>query len=283
MTNKYLIGLLADAGSGKDTVADIIRHHRVGVVTISFAEPLKELLLWVFHVDQEALYGSSRLRNQTIPGSDEDAFWNAANDRLSPYLKNWIPRVLGTSDDERCHLFSCAIQDWFLDRRVEALEDTKCGGEVEDDLEFVMIPSSPLCVGTTIRRLLQTLGTETGRTFDPQIWVNRTKREIDSLLGIPNTSFVVVTDVRMLNEAQMIIDKGGEVWRIDRDVMSAADDGKDDFRKHASETGIRSPEMKLLTSRVINNNSSIPALEAAVKASIWDLERRTSLKGPHDS
>lgn len=68
-----------------------------------------------------------------------------------------------------------------------------------------------------LRPLMQRFGTEVGRDmFGPDFWVNLA---IDS---IPDGSKIVFTDVRFPNEANAVKVIGGQVWRIDRPGISAA-------------------------------------------------------------
>lgn len=77
--------------------------------------------------------------------------------------------------------------------------------------------------GTEIRRLLQRLGTEAGRqTLWDSIWIDA------ALTGLPEDAKVVVSDARFFNEFDAVRDRGGYVWRIDRDGVGPAND-------HASE------------------------------------------------
>lgn len=87
--------------------------------------------------------------------------------------------------------------------------------------------------GCTPRHVLQTLGTEWGRqmltedfwleSFRDQIWHRRNQ-------GLTPRG-VVVTDVRFDNEAQMILNQGGKVYRVERPSLSGGD-------VHASEKGV---------------------------------------------
>jgi hypothetical protein len=68
-----IIGVCGRAGSGKDTVADVlVREH--GFVKVSFADPLKRICREVFDFSDEQLWGSSEKRNvpdrryQRVPG-----------------------------------------------------------------------------------------------------------------------------------------------------------------------------------------------------------------------
>lgn len=62
-----------------------------------------------------------------------------------------------------------------------------------------------------IRRLLQVMGTEVGRSmFGENVWVDK------AMEGLEITDRIVFTDVRFPNEALAIKQMMGEVWRIER-------------------------------------------------------------------
>jgi hypothetical protein len=80
--------------------------------------------------------------------------------------------------------------------------------------------------GVSARQMLRTLGTEWGRQcVGPDVWtqhwLERARRK----------SFVVVDDVRFVNEAELIRSLGGEMWRITRPGVERNTD-------HASEGGL---------------------------------------------
>jgi len=78
--------------------------------------------------------------------------------------------------------------------------------------------------GSEIRRLLQRLGTEAGRqTLWDSIWIDA------AFANLPDDAKVVVSDARFYNEFDAIRQRGGYIWRIDRDGVGPAND-------HASET-----------------------------------------------
>lgn len=77
--------------------------------------------------------------------------------------------------------------------------------------------------GTEIRRLLQRLGTEAGRqTLWDSIWIDA------ALTGLDNDAKVVVSDARFFNEFDAVRERGGRVWRIEREGVGPANN-------HASE------------------------------------------------
>ena len=62
-----------------------------------------------------------------------------------------------------------------------------------------------------VRRLLQVLGTEVGREmFGEDVWINKAFKHIE------DDQRIVIPDVRFPNEANAVINKGGQVWRINR-------------------------------------------------------------------
>ncbi|SCU73529.1 putative deoxynucleotide monophosphate kinase [Cupriavidus necator] len=98
-------------------------------------------------------------------------------------------------------------------------------------------------LGRSPRQLMQTLGTEWGRThIGSTVWVDVAERELDSLSGLD----VVFTDVRFENEAAMIRNRGGIIIRL---VRAAAQP----VHSHVSEAGIKLLEFD----REIHNNGTL--------------------------
>lgn len=115
----------------------------------------------------------------------------------------------------------------------------------------------PWLGGKSPRHLLQSLGTEWGRSMVcPDIWVTATMRHIDNLRDVIGNG-VVISDVRFNNEAEAIRDRGGQVWEVRRPGASCLDGAA---AAHESERGI-SPD---LVSEVIWNNSTPESLKSEV-------------------
>lgn len=99
-------------------------------------------------------------------------------------------------------------------------------------------------LGVTARHLLQTLGTEWGRTcVAPDVWLKCWQA------AAKRHPRVVADDVRFPNEAQLIRDMGGQLWCIVRPGVEAA-------TTHASEGGLAGWEFD----RVIVNDGTLREL-----------------------
>jgi hypothetical protein len=99
-------------------------------------------------------------------------------------------------------------------------------------------------LGVSVRHLLQTLGTEWGRTcVSPDVWL---RCWTASAAQHPR---VVVDDVRFTNEAELIRSMGGQVWLVVRPGVA-------DSTGHASEGGLTGWEFD----RVIHNDGTIEEL-----------------------
>jgi hypothetical protein len=112
-------------------------------------------------------------------------------------------------------------------------------------------------LGKSPRQLLQTLGTEWGRTLvSEDVWLAIAEQRIAAMLedGVP---CVVVADLRFDNEAEMIRRLGGQVWEVLRpDAPGVAE--------HASERGL-APH---LVDRTIANTGTLTELRHHVEAAL---------------
>jgi hypothetical protein len=177
MTPSYhLIGLTGLAGSGKDTVRDMLQREH-GFAGMAFAEPIRSML--------------------------------------------------------RELLTSTGIDPAWMDSR-ELKEKPITGLEV------------------SYRQMAQTLGTEWGRSLQPDFWLRIADGFLASVAAQGETHFVI-SDVRFQNEADWVRERGGVIWRIERE-------GIEPVRAHASEAEIN----QLQVDAVIPNHGSLEELENAV-------------------
>lgn len=112
-------------------------------------------------------------------------------------------------------------------------------------------------LGTSYRHLAQTLGTEWGRSIEPEFWLRIASARLDALQDQGLRHFVI-SDVRFLNESAWIKVLGGEVWRIDRPSAEPV-------RQHASELiSLINPD------RIIDNSGTVEELWKFVNAVLLD-------------
>lgn len=113
-------------------------------------------------------------------------------------------------------------------------------------------------LGKSPRQLLQSLGTEWGRTLvHDQIWIRITLEKVRADLEAGQS--VVITDVRFDNEAAAIIAAGGEVWRVVRPGWQCL---TADAARHQSEAGISDH----LIARIIDNSGTLDDLRSQLVA-----------------
>ena len=111
-------------------------------------------------------------------------------------------------------------------------------------------------LGRSQRQLLQTLGTEWGRSLiSPTLWVDHLMRRCASL---PARQVVLIPDVRFDNEAAAIIDAGGKVWGVHGRGGIAGN--------HTSEDGIR----WAFVSRWIDNQGTLHDLRRQVATAVHE-------------
>jgi hypothetical protein len=115
-----------------------------------------------------------------------------------------------------------------------------------DDIKDKELPE----FGFSLRKAMQTLGTEWGRALSEDLWVNiahkKYRQHVEQMRVLEVTdSLFVVPDVRFDNEASWIREQGGEVIRVVRDVEKRVE-------AHAREAGV-SEDVRSIT--VHNNNT----------------------------
>jgi len=100
-------------------------------------------------------------------------------------------------------------------------------------------------VRTTARHMLQTIGTEYGRScIHPPLWVMCAEAQITQLMA-EGTS-VVIDDCRFPNEAALILRLGGELWRVERSSATRT-------TSHASEGSL--DDYPLFDRRIVNDGT----------------------------
>jgi hypothetical protein len=100
-----------------------------------------------------------------------------------------------------------------------------------------------------VRRLLQDLGVGARTLFGDDFWIYQVLKDIHP------SDKIVISDVRFKNEAECISARGGQVWRINRVGVEAAN-------QHISEHDLDDWKFD----GVITNNSDMPNLIKQIRA-----------------
>ncbi len=122
-------------------------------------------------------------------------------------------------------------------------------------------------LGTSPRRLMQTLGTEWGRiSVAPDLWCRTMEQRLRVARRL-HAEAIVITDVRFPDEAALVRRLGGEIWRIERPgAATTAHSG------HASETA----GAEIEADRWLINNGTLEQLYEQVDAAMDGLMGRAA-------
>ena len=241
-----IIGILGNAGCGKDTVGEMILTRLRGKA-LALAQPLKEFAGVVYGFNAEQLWGPSEKRNAFDPTYDKTnpgiaRNWSLAMKQFENYAPYWLRRILPGNMD--CDKVLAILREWFYTT------------QKTDQL-------SP-------RYILQTLGTEFGRSVYPDTWIDYGINQAHKYLN-DGLDVVVITDVRFLNEAKEIREQNGEIWHLVRFEDKGAAAQQAGVQGHASEMEQLKPEMKQYVTETIYNTRTLEALRVLVERLILGL------------
>lgn len=246
-----IFGVSGKAGSGKDTVADmLVTQH--GFKKIALADCMKRFLREVFDFSDEQLWGPSEARN-------------------APDF-----RYCKTEHQALQHLTAMAPSSKFQQYRrhlptpPEGIQTVSPAESGEDYL--------------TPRRALQTLGTEWGRGQYPWVWIDQLIRTAFTLLREPSTmdytaqeglvqrrparpiEGVVISDLRFENEMSAISEIDGRIIRVVRPSAGLTGNAGQHLSEKEQET---IPDTAF--DAVILNDGTLEDLETKVAYMVYDL------------
>jgi hypothetical protein len=202
MEDFSIIGLLGPAGSGKDLVADWFQSK--DFVKVAFADPMKRFVAKTFGISEDRLWGVSELRNEVF--DIDDPWWYEAIGKLAGSTGEIVHNVLPVGLRVDGYL---KLHEWFTNLHKTYTNQI------------------------STRVILQTLGSEWGRTVDPLMWARyahkiayelslggtrywQTKGLIDAP-GYPRKyAGVIIPDHRFKNEVIATKECGGYVIRLRR-------------------------------------------------------------------
>lgn len=214
-----VVVIAGKAGSGKDTVADImIRNH--GAVAIAFADPMKRFAKHNFKFTDQQLWGPSEFRNTPVEYTEDQ--W--ADAEMSAHSANTFVQISEFGINLNIPAQTLNYEKWFKDVRKRAAVE-----------------------GMKPRLVLQTFGTDVGRKFKPRIWTDYAMGTADKLLtegGIyvankgwepspDNYQFAVITDGRFRNEVLAVKAAGGVAVLVKNPAEAGV---AGEIGKHVSET-----------------------------------------------
>lgn len=219
-----IVGISGKSKSGKDALADLLcaRH---GWVKVSLADPMKRFAMVVFGFTEHQLWGPSEARNVPDARYCEADAWAEARRRLDYESKHLLNQVVDSpaSYGPLLAWYRSLLDEFELGREAKAL---------------------------TPRKVLQTFGTEFGRSLNKDVWLDALKRvateilrgkeDYERTLGLADkyrprpsdVDTVVVPDVRFLNEVDRIDEWGKFTVRVTR-FSAPLPDGRSE---HVSET-----------------------------------------------
>lgn len=227
MTPIIIIG--GGAGSGKDTVAEILCQGRNGVA-IAQADEMKRFAQQVGGFTSEQLWGPSTMRNaedlRFDPTLGAEINWDSMAEKINHYGPTWLNHI------GHPQALPALINYWFRKLRADFKDRT-----------------------LTPRAFLQTLGTEFGRAVSRDIWSNLALAQARDLLvggvsytregGVqtdksnPGHDFVVISDGRFRNEILNITAMGGITFKIENPVDEGAAVEAAGIKGHASEAELK--------------------------------------------
>lgn len=130
----------------------------------------------------------------------------------------FVPLVYGCQDDK--------VRVFYVDEQKALAQCPKWSHFIAEHQE---IQDHPGQTAVTVRRILQWWGTEYRRAQDPDYWTKAWGRKVSQL--DVEKMYLLVDDVRFMNELSVIKEHGGLIIKIDRP-------GFDGANNHASETSL---------------------------------------------
>jgi len=240
---KKIVGISGQLGSGKDSAADRLVDE-FGFVKVALADPLKRYAFRVFDFTEQQLWGPSEFRNTPDGRSRFHTWWADVTERAAEYNPVFVEELFPEEGDVKTAALE-ALEGWL---KLLATEHPRLSPRV----------------------MLQSLGTEWGRTVKSDIWISHAIEVseyllegglvYDRLAGLFTSeasdppSGVVISDVRFHNELERIKEANGFLIRIKRpDTDNRA--GVTGIEGHPSEKQQKSFDDELFNYVIVNDGT----------------------------
>jgi hypothetical protein len=174
MELRVILGMVGRAGSGKDTIADLLVYHH-GFVKVALADPLKRICRNVYGFTDDQLWGPSSTRNapdMRYPRPDPPTHWAPCPEYLTP---RYALQRLGTEWGRACY------ENTWIDLALRTAR--------------VLLYHCPIAM-----------------TYTPKYGLQPTDL-LESAARKRHIRGIVLSDVRFPNEAHAIRAAGGRLWR----------------------------------------------------------------------
>lgn len=173
-----IVMFVGKLGSGKDTAAEMMRSRVTNGKSVTLAAPMKEFAKSIMGFTHDQMYGPSSRREEIFAWPDDEVE-NAFSMRAHGFLKSLFGTVSADS--------ATALNSWF----------------------WGIMHNGP----RTGRHVLQTLGTEFGRSQGRDVWINAGINLAQDML-VEGANLVTITDGRFRNEVLAVKKAGGMVIHI---------------------------------------------------------------------
>lgn len=248
-----LLILVGEARSGKDTVGGFITKN-FNAATVAQADPMKRFAAKLCGFSEETLWGASSERDKLVRESRSvEDFWNQAQKNFDEAATLLLSEVLPDFNMAKTEKALARLKSWFHDLHLW-----------DDEI--------------SARILLQTVGTEWGRTVQPRMWNAWALRAARSLMeggvvydrtrGLVSDrhsgyEHVVITDGRFRNEVLGTKLANGKATLVTNPSAFGKNVG---VEGHRSEVEQKSIPQSWFDAQIVNDkDAGLDALERATR------------------
>ncbi|NCD07165.1 MAG: hypothetical protein EOL97_13700 [Spirochaetia bacterium] len=194
------------------------------------------------------LYNIWQSKKFEVSGSELPSFETFLVNSEYTKMIDWELRAFADKvKDIVCLLIGCTKKD-LESQEFKTTEVPSCWQTIKDAGEYPLYKYGNI---PTYRQILQFIGTDLFRNqFNPEVWIN-------AALSANPTPNIIITDCRFPNEADAILERGGILIRLQRNINKLSPSSVN----HSSETAL---DDYTKFTHIINNTGSIKNLEKSL-------------------